>query len=143
MSKKSLLVGISVLMSLGLVSCGEDKTNTSLPATSNGTSEGTDVSSAPSSQGTESQESSSSSSVKEDPTDALETAFLKDYSNSTVFIGQLYDNGETEEDAYEYYAENYQIVYDVSSQVGADEPSYLYYHDYEDKSYLYFEGSST
>ena len=143
MSKKSLLVGISVLMSLGLVSCGEDKTNTSLPATSNGTSEGTDVSSAPSSQGTESQESSSSSSVKEDPTDALETAFLKDYSNSTVFIGQLYDNGETEEDAYEYYAENYQIVYDVSSQVGAEEPSYLYYHDYEDKSYLYFEGSST
>lgn len=147
MQKKSILVAIASFTALGLVSCGGGTPSSS--SGSGSSSQSPSSSSSSSSQSSSSTGSSSSqtssggsSSSSSNPSKALSEAFKKDYSNSTAFIGQLYDGGETEEDAYEYYADGYQIVYDSQAQVTGEAASYLFYHDYENESYLYFDGDT-
>lgn len=66
----------------------------------------------------------------------LATALEADYSNMTVSAYMSYDIGMgIEEESYlEYVYKGYTVI-----DTGAEEDPYLFYHDYQGESYLYFE----
>ena len=84
----------------------------------------------------------SSSSSSQSGLAALQRALDKDYSNYTAYVGAIGSSsifGSTSMEWYDYHVNGYDVIYDVS---GA-EASYTYFHDYENKSYQYFENGNS
>lgn len=72
----------------------------------------------------------------------LERALEADYSNMTVQCGQSYDLGYGVEE--EYFEElEYNGYTIIMPSEGDEERNYLFYHYYQNQSYLYFEGDDT
>lgn len=126
MKQKKLFNFLAFAMfSLLVVSCNKNPVNS---ASSSSDSVSSSINSSSSSVST-----SSSSGNKS----GLAEAFAADYSNAVFQVYARYnsDYGMLEEGFYEYNYEGYTII---ESDNGI-EKSYLYYHDYEGESYLYFE----
>lgn len=72
----------------------------------------------------------------------LEKALQADYSNMTVQCVQSYDLGSGVEE--EYFEElEYNGYTIIMPSEGDEDRTYLFYHDYQNQSYLYFEGDDT
>lgn len=79
----------------------------------------------------------SGSDTQVDYKSKLEMALEKDYSNMTVEVVSVYDGGEQSEAYYEYYYNDYIVVYSPDvAEMGYD--PYSFYHDYNGENYLYF-----
>ncbi len=79
-----------------------------------------------------------STSTSEPPkTDAIKTALNADYSNSSLSVSAVSEEVGSTTDSLFYY-NNYQILV---SDWGTGDKIYQYYHDYNGKSYQWFEAS--
>lgn len=127
--KKSYLF-LSGLLLVGLASCDTGSSSLSSSSSSSG-----NVS-------TSSSSSSSSTSSSVLRTSLLKDALKKDYSNMTVLMqSKLYDSSfdiTYEDETAEYYYNGYTII----SYYSNDEIQYSFYHEYENKSYLWFNKES-
>ncbi len=96
---------------------------------------------APVDSGSSSEPAGDSSSTPVDRSSALQRAFQKNYSNFTAIVGSIGQQGaygESELAWYDYHVNGYDIIYDISGE----EAVWDYYHDYEGKSYRYFDDAS-
>lgn len=127
MKKNFKFLGLLLALSgVVLASCGQKNDSTSSDSnvpSSNPTSDTT------------------SASTSGSPT-TLEKALEADYSNMTVQCVQSYDLGSGVEE--EYFEElEYNDYTIIMPDEGDEDKTYLFYHDYQNQSYLYFEGDDT
>jgi hypothetical protein len=114
------------------------------PTLSNSASSPVSEGSSSSSKGVLSSSSSSSSSASSSDLltaeEAWKRAFALDYSNATSsYAESIHTAGEGNSDeniVTEYNFNGYNVIYDTESTSASN--AYLYYHDYENKNYLYF-----
>src|SRR5574344_1196986 len=114
------------------------------PTLSNSASSPVSEGSSSSSKGALSSSSSSSNSASSSDLltaeEAWKRAFALDYSNATSsYAESIHTAGEGNSDeniVTEYNFNGYNVIYDTESTSASN--AYLYYHDYENKNYLYF-----
>lgn len=141
MKKKLLLVTLAAT-SLVLAACDDP----AISSTSGGDSDTsvtsqTDSSTSSSniSSSSDSSSSTSSSSTQELTKEQIWNAALaKDYSNSTMISNEAI-GGSSNGEVYEYNTQGYNVIDDRYGVATAEDIHYLFYHDYEGESYLYFE----
>ncbi len=140
MKNKKLLLTLSLISTLGLAACGgqtSSTTTSSSEETSSVASSVTTSSNEVSSTETSSSEESSSSAGTTWK-QALNEALAKDYSNMTVTTIAYSPTQEATSET-EYYYDDYQII--QTTLFGSLYTSY--YHDYDGKSYQWFDGDAT
>lgn len=132
--KSNKLILLTLVGLMGLFGCNNNQTS----SISSSQQESSQTSSSSVSSVISSNESSSSSITSIDKRSSLEKALEKDYSNMTVEVVSVYDRGEQEESYYEFYYNDYTIVYTPEvAEMGYD--PYTYFHDYNGLNYQYFE----
>ena len=159
--KKHLLI-LSAASLLALASCGQSnppqetsqqttsaQATTSEPATTSAPATTSSVPSIVSSLPTETSvvEDSSeqdSSEPEFDPSVLLDAALNDDYNNVAAYVGMTSPESEGYT-WYTSYAEGYEVVFDeyIAMSSGGSPASFVFFHDYEDKNYIYLKGDAS